>query len=303
MNPELSRRVARVMGTQAMVSLPDHRYMKVSRIVTQATNWDEFPVWLQNTIEEGEREQAALGEYSPDQPRAPKGTSNGGQWVSAGGEPQSATDVGTSSTGLNERGLSAVRQIITDRRQGKVEWHDDEHGDEMLGAAQRAVGYADTPKIVSATEFDRMVSDDEMKVLYRGERKEQYVQDWKRGELYTGKGVYGNGTYTAVSLDSAKKYTGLDGDKALFRIGLPRTAKIIDNDALDDEMQAFERKLRATDKYLFNTPPELHAVIQEPGLYATLAGYDAIVARRGTYYVILNRAICFVTAEEPWNRS
>ena len=59
MNPELSRRVARVMGTQAMVGLPDDRYMKVPRIVTQATNWDEFPVWLQNTIEEGEREQAA----------------------------------------------------------------------------------------------------------------------------------------------------------------------------------------------------------------------------------------------------
>lgn len=67
----------------------------------------------------------------------------------------------------------------------------------------KILGYDKLPKIVSKEEFEKLAEQSNIGKLYRGvqaETKElgtKYINDFKYGKLYAGKGVYGNGTYVA----------------------------------------------------------------------------------------------------------
>lgn len=67
----------------------------------------------------------------------------------------------------------------------------------------KILGYDKLPTIVSKEEFDKLAEQSNIGKLYRGvqaETKEmgiKYVNDFKYGQLYAGKGVYGNGIYVA----------------------------------------------------------------------------------------------------------
>ena len=67
----------------------------------------------------------------------------------------------------------------------------------------KILGYDKLPTIVSKEEFEKLAEQSNIGKLYRGvqaETKElgiKYVNDFKYGQLYAGKGVYGNGTYVA----------------------------------------------------------------------------------------------------------
>ena len=240
-----------------------------------------------------EADDYVVAEYSPDQPRAPEGTPEGGQWVSA-----DAT--------RRERALQVFEEYVATapipRRREEAT---------ALNYIQNGTGMAAPPTIVSKSELETMGMNDEVIVLYRGESDVAYIRQWQQGPLYTGEGVYGSGTYTATNIEDALHYA--DGDKQrIHMIGLPKSARIVDHDAILPEIRAKYHNrveiLRArqrtmeseglSDDEINNRLMKLTQQYRDVGIYAALQGYDAIryasEGESGAYIVILNRSICYV---------
>jgi SPP1 gp7 family putative phage head morphogenesis protein len=110
------------------------------------------------------------------------------------------------------------------------------------------------------------------------------AEQFKRGDLFAGTGIYGDGTYCVESLDIAKMYAGREG--AFYGIQIPADAKKADFWPM--------LQLRDTLKSnrLINDP---YGLTRNVGRLAQLLGYDYIKAPNGDatgypFYVILNRS-------------
>ncbi len=98
--------------------------------------------------------------------------------------------------------------------------------------------------------------------------------------MYVGKGIFGNGIYVAYGADKydAQEYAGVGLERAIVRISLNKSAKVISYNNLLEDQEDF-----------LNTCFEL----EDPGHYATFKGYDVIdvgaTRDRPKYMVVLNR--------------
>src|SRR5690606_12156821 len=135
----------------------------------------------------------------------------------------------------------------------------------------------------------------------------QYVREFKEGEYFGGRGIYGSGIYTAVGesgFEVAKEYTWLDA--AVVRMALSKDAKVIDfhelaakqreeldtlRDLRTERLRAIRRKIRRTDNEaeIIRLETELDqldrrfdtllTLLSDTGRYAAVKGYDAVYVR------------------------
>lgn len=156
------------------------------------------------------------------------------------------------------------------------------------------LGYDALPKVVSESEFKRL--SEKNKVLYRGVTDgddmvaEEMCKQFKYGEFYCGKGVYGNGTYVSPYKQVADEYTIKKGNTnkgMIMEMLLEEGTRTI---SFFDIMVEFE-KVRVPMKG-DKTTNMYQKVISDVGTYAAIKGYDAILLdgfHNHEHVIILNR--------------
>jgi ADP-ribose pyrophosphatase YjhB (NUDIX family) len=203
-------------------------------------------------------------------------------------------------------------------------------GDEQLHVIQELRGFNGKPKLVSKSDMDNLVKPGgtHIEVLRGiantyGRTAKQMVESYKTGSHFPGYGCFGSGTYT----DGTKGYNNVAapgstyaGDDTL-RIAIPKTAKIIEQSALeaacDPGMYSGGKYPKGDDgltPYTGHSGGGHSAGRSWQGLQAALAGYDAIHvggdskyqntygnsarSKDGGFYVILNRSITSVQKDD-----
>jgi len=205
------------------------------------------------------------------------------------------------------------------------------HEDIVLQDMAKEVGFDKKPTLLSKEEMDAYIQQGN-KELFRGiggrqGEAETYVEQFKTGEYFAGKGVYGNGIYTAYGEDGmevAKQFAG-GVEKNVLRISLKKDAKIISHDALiemqkleftalQEEERALRRKARKEADRIYDETGDddkvemflkeaakkweeterYRRVLADPGRYALYKGYDAIDIPSSRFMLVLNRGKVFV---------
>lgn len=173
---------------------------------------------------------------------------------------------------------------------------------DLVGRLNQILGYDKKPRYVpemTTEEFQAAIQDG--KVLYRGygngsgARTFQFVD----GDYFSGKGIYGSGSYTAYGNDGIKvgKMYSNRGDGIILEMGLDPSAKVITSDALEDLMAkewgkyfSFINKEKGLTQERFNVLDNLFIQYEgDPGLWAAMHGYDAIDVAQANYMIVLNR--------------
>jgi SPP1 gp7 family putative phage head morphogenesis protein len=203
-------------------------------------------------------------------------------------------------------------------------------GDIALQHAYDIKGYNGLPQVLSPAEFEKAASKADVRV-YRGIAgvdAAKYAEAYKTGEHYAGYGVFGNGTYTSINIETAIKYSGA-GVKPVtdnpfgqvLDILIPDKSKYIEQNKLfrlgQEARKAVQEEISVLKKGLFQAAvnkdklleeainkeiqqlENAYSWIQDNGTLATLLGYDGmyvnIDARMPNgedeyFYIILNRA-------------
>ena len=175
------------------------------------------------------------------------------------------------------------------------------------------------PKQMNDIDFNKLSNDDYIKVsrglkdseaISAAQAKTQFVN----GEMFVGKGNFGNGVYTAVNRDIAKNY----GD-TILDIAIPKNANIISYDKLFDlrkEIDSAAEKIIYSDsfisKYSNTTKATIEKSLRDVSKLAAEMNYDIIEvpvhwykrllpnldSTNGLepYYIILNRGKVIVKA-------
>lgn len=190
-------------------------------------------------------------------------------------------------------------------------------GLEKIAAMQ---GFAGTPELMDAkalAAFDGIQA-------YRGiggPMSQDYIKQFKTGEYFGGKGVYGNGTYMAAqnanktSLEAAKRLaTQSYGDyqpENVMAIKVPKDARLLECEkawemqqelikTLDEDiLQPIKEKYQTgqiteTDwKEAKRTYNEIRSFFSDIGRVAAFKGYDGMIMKfdEMDYYIMLNRTI------------
>jgi hypothetical protein len=182
----------------------------------------------------------------------------------------------------------------------------DKAGDPMLSKMYELQGYNAPPSVITKSEMDVLEKAGKHHVVYRGVTEQWQTNEYKFGDHFAGKGVYGNGTYAATGQQTPLDYTGSPTpstaqESKVMKIAIPKSSKIIDYDT------AVKEQGEQWAKYIGGTDIAPVQVFVDVGRWATAQGYDAIVVKSGTartrsdedYYIILNRGKVTVQ-EENW---
>lgn len=174
--------------------------------------------------------------------------------------------------------------------------------DTMLAEVLEEFGCANKPKVL-----DKKAMDDLKKrgwtILYRGVSEKKFTDQFRNGPLYCGSGFGGNGTYAQKVTkpepggEAAAKKEALIYGEHVLRIALPPTAKVVTGDVVEEEMEAFEKAIKAdadAARISKSDSEALLSVLQDPGRFAALRGYDAIEVTTDGYVDLLNRTILAV---------
>lgn len=208
---------------------------------------------------------------------------------------------------FTEADWDTLRKRITDNK----EWVSEGHMDYTLKEMYRMTGYDGLPTMLSQSEYDKMVASGQITDLYRtvrgqgGVSGQVYVQDFRTGDYFAGKGLYGNGTYFTPSKSYAESYGG-----ELIQAGLRSDAKVVSysdlqelmkqNSGLDTYRQAlFERGWSEKDVSLLDAFQKMDRInAQEIGKFAVSMGYDAIdlgtMPHTFPEVIVLNRTALFI---------
>lgn len=192
------------------------------------------------------------------------------------------------------------------RERGVGRLNDARGEDVMLHDIARVQGFDGLPALVDQAELDRVVAEGGVK-LWRGltmSHGDDYGRQFQTGDYFAGRGVAGDGTYTARDLmgtasaksgttagrDIARDYAS-EGDRGqvlqmvlrpnartiTFRDAVARMEK--DRDFIEADLSLGDSKAR-DDLTL--------AFYSDPGRWAAAQGYDAIISGKN-YVVVLNR--------------
>jgi len=205
------------------------------------------------------------------------------------------------------------------------------HGDCTLYEITKQRGFHGLPKEVSEEEINKLISSGSYVDSYRGVLSDnksgldhtKMVQDFKYGEFFQGKGIYGQGMYIATTptafgkqiFDSSEarkfavKYATDRGrgssrlQGSVMRMAIPKNIKEITY----DDMLMFLDKIKAIGKENItkissdedtNKDWLMKRILKDPGYVAALMGYEAIrveytdgIQMGLNYLVILNRGI------------
>lgn len=166
-------------------------------------------------------------------------------------------------------------------------------GDPITAFINSELGYDGFPEVLPAPEFEKLAKD--KAVLYRGLKSKgelsagEMIDAFKYGDFFAGRGIYGYGTYTTMTKETAlNSYS--DGGKLLEMI-LTDDAKIANFEELYSE---YDNEFGIT-KILYDKREIWQHIVEDVGKYASLKGYDAIncngfFGSEHDYVLILNRS-------------
>ena len=196
-----------------------------------------------------------------------------------------STDYQVDIDSMAEKALSSIPARLA--RTSVVELtkmcSDDSYQDDILAELSKDLGYDRLPQLCSKQELDAYRKTEVE--LFRGVESADYVEQYKSGKLFVGRGMRGNGTYTAYGRKGrsvAKEYAGLAGDAGLLRMTLKPTAKIVSFSTVKD----VAKKLKSVDL----SESEMY-ILNDYGRLAALMGYDAICYSSTEYMIVLNRGM------------
>lgn len=173
--------------------------------------------------------------------------------------------------------------------------NEDKSGDQMLSKMYEVQGYNANPSIVTKSQMDALEEAGTHHIVYRGVDSKEFTDQYKYGQHFAGKGIYGNGSYTSTEFFRGEQYTSgvtpLGQESDVMKIAIPKSANIVDYE-FASKKQYEEWK----DKFLGSSLAETQ-VFADVGRWATANGYDAIKVAGGTenipvkedYFIILNR--------------
>ncbi len=167
--------------------------------------------------------------------------------------------------------------------------------DNILKSIITEVKFNGLPKIKPGKDISKLVKDGHIE-LFRGVAKPEHTEQFKSGEYFAGQGIYGSGIYTGVGkrgIRTAGGYTS-NQDNCIIRMVLDKDAKIITEKELSKKMDEVLSKSEIKPDGLRNR------IINDPGRWAAMNGYDAIHAEQREYMIVLNRSKLTVQ-KEPIN--
>jgi len=189
--------------------------------------------------------------------------------------------------------------------------------DACLQEIYKAQGFDGPPHVVEDNVLAQHIKDGEAE-LYRGVDDGGdpsdglgYAASYQSGHYFAGLGVYGNGTYTALTTEgvsdrySASHVAATYGDDVLHMSVLKNTTAI-EKGRLINEWIDYKNDLRTRGKALDDAGKytesrridRLFDLANDPGRYAAMKGYDAIyvdrshvdsINKRADFLVVLNR--------------
>jgi SPP1 gp7 family putative phage head morphogenesis protein len=197
--------------------------------------------------------------------------------------------------------------------------------DRWMKAMNKASGADALPAVVTKAKMDKLISEG-AEEMFRGVSDPKMAEQFKTGSLFAGKGIYGNGTYTAYGSDGlpeASNYASLARNSGgLMRMTLKRDAKIVTPGELKDgyykmaekieaESSARTKKIMDALKNVEITENVAEAKLgkiekanfameryySDIGRYALSQGYDAINITKTEYLIVLNRGAVIVQKE------
>jgi hypothetical protein len=158
--------------------------------------------------------------------------------------------------------------------------------DPALAHIQAKKGYNGKPQVVSSAQLDQHVKNGEIE-LHRGVQDKAHADQFREGALFTGKGVFGSGTYAASGMSAPQIADGYarkqnDGKGVTMRMTLKKNARVIDVKELSNlELnRAIATQGRRSTQEILAT--------SNKGRFAALLGYDA-VRLKPSVYLLLNR--------------
>lgn len=188
---------------------------------------------------------------------------------------------------MSSEEVAALLEDVSDKARRRI--GDTSQGNWFLRELVRAQGFDGLPHVITKQEMDEYVAAGERELFrgldsygMKGKTGEELAEQFRSGDLYTGLGLAGNGTYVAYGADKydAEGYMGADAEGAMLRMSLKSEAKAISI----QELKSIQEK---------DAIIQTHFELDELGRYATFKGYDVIDvgASRSApnYMVILNR--------------
>lgn len=171
-------------------------------------------------------------------------------------------------------------------------------GDQRLAEIARRQGFDGKPEVLSKTEMDTRIgagAQELFRGIYRGEdasrTPQDYAEQFRSGDWYTGFGQFGNGTYSTPNAGYAALSYADEG--VVMRMAIRPDAKVIGQRQLLDEQGEY---LNSID---MDPSDPRFAVFADPGRFAAARGYDVVHIARGHVndeYLIVNRTAVSVEA-------
>lgn len=169
-------------------------------------------------------------------------------------------------------------------------------------------GFNKNPTLVDEDMFDILSKDKDNICIYRGYRRNpnQYVNDFKKGKLFEGKGAYGDGSYFATSESTGLSYTDKNNkDHVVYALFNKKNVKIAQYEELEESWLSDRNNFGRSSEYAWNKQAEIMKsggsnddrlsfvnslyVYEDFGSWCTAKGYDFIYIKKEDFYVMLNR--------------
>ena len=147
------------------------------------------------------------------------------------------------------------------------------------------------PEVVSDKEVQSHVAQGAAE-LWRGVKERKYGHKFRGGPLFIGTGILGSGQYVAMGPQGrayAMDYAG-NGEGDLLHMALKPDAKV------GEWMEVVHEMTEASKKVNMNDPIN-RVLFTDTGVYATAAGYDALLSRNLGMGILLNRSVVRVARE------
>ncbi|MFZ7647150.1 phage minor capsid protein [Staphylococcus saprophyticus] len=156
-------------------------------------------------------------------------------------------------------------------------------------------GYNDLPHSITQDEFDKL---DESNKLMRGladfgdTSASELIEQYKTGEHYIGRGIFGHGTYTAVMTEENKELVlsryAKDNASNIMNMKINDDANVITKKELSKIKKEWEMDIKLSDLDT-NTKDLLKGITRNSSNLAVMLGYDVLYIEGQQYYVLLNR--------------
>ena len=168
--------------------------------------------------------------------------------------------------------------------------------DPVLEGLCKEQGFDGLSTVVSKDEMDKIIKEGHTE-LFRGLASDQKidVDTHINGKHFTGRGMYGNGIYTAYgdgNFDEAIKYSEGNVHGGVVRLALDKDARILDLSG-KEAYNLMEDYLKSDRLVSEDIEFAKRLVLSDPGKLAVARGYDAIRIEEEGYLIVLNRSAMY----------